>query len=120
MLREKNTGKCRKTGKSFGEVMHHFVVGGDETCVMANHAGDVKIIGSVDVKKHEKNVDDSRCSIHVTMYRTGTASGNQGPTMFILAGEKRRKGYGPAFLNKYGRESRQNLLRHRGGGWVSR
>ena len=44
-LREKNAGRCRKSGRHFGEVIQHFIIGGDETCLMADADGDVKIIG---------------------------------------------------------------------------
>mmetsp|Transcript_38277 Transcript_38277/g.92336 ORF Transcript_38277/g.92336 Transcript_38277/m.92336 type:complete len:312 (-) Transcript_38277:1658-2593(-) len=33
-LRAKNTGVCRKTGKSFGELIEYFIIGADETCMM--------------------------------------------------------------------------------------
>ena len=48
-LREKNTGVCRKTGKQFGELIRHFIIGGDETNLIADADGDLKIIG--DAKK---------------------------------------------------------------------
>ena len=38
-LREKNTGKCRKSRKKFGEVMKHFIIS-DESCFMASANGD--------------------------------------------------------------------------------
>ena len=43
-----------------GEIPLVFIIGGDETCIMASETGDVKVIGSVDIKKHEKKTDDSR------------------------------------------------------------
>jgi hypothetical protein len=42
-LRRMNSGTCQKTGKSFGEVIQHFIVGGDETCFMASD-GEVYVI----------------------------------------------------------------------------
>ena len=60
-LREKNTGVCPagpEKGKTFGELMDHFVLGGDETCLMASD-GTVKIIGGKGKPKHEKNNGDS-------------------------------------------------------------
>ena len=30
-LRRRNTGVYKVTGKTFGELIHHFIVGGDET-----------------------------------------------------------------------------------------
>ena len=44
-LREKNKRVCRKTGKHFGELIEHFVIGGDETNLIADADGDLKIIG---------------------------------------------------------------------------
>jgi hypothetical protein len=35
-LRERNTGKCRLSGKTFGELIQYFISGGDETCFMAS------------------------------------------------------------------------------------
>ena len=67
-LRRMNTGTCKKTGKTFGEVIQHFIIGGDETCFMASD-GEVCVIGEKGVKKHEKKLVDSRVSI--TMYRLG-------------------------------------------------
>ena len=40
---------------------------------MSNATGDFRVIETTDVKKHEKNVDDSRGSF--TLYLTGTAAG---------------------------------------------
>ena len=44
-LRQKNTGFCNRTGKQFGEVIEHFVLGGDEKNLIADADGDVKILG---------------------------------------------------------------------------
>lgn len=87
------------TGKSFGELMPHFVLGGDETCFLASD-GTIYIIGDIDKKKHEKNTADSRVSI--TIYRIGAASGDTGPTAFLPPGVKVKKGFTPAFLKQHG------------------
>ena len=58
LLRDKNTGLCRKSGKSFGELIQHFVIGGDETCLPADADVDVKIIGEFGKIKHEKLAGD--------------------------------------------------------------
>jgi len=50
-LRDKNLG-LTPDGKSFGEVMDHFLLGGDETCFQASN-GEVKIIGNKQKAKHE-------------------------------------------------------------------
>ena len=44
-LRQKNTGVCNRTGKQFGEVIEHFVLGDDETNLIDDADGDVKILG---------------------------------------------------------------------------
>ena len=99
-LREKNTGICNKTGKQFGELIEHFILGGDETCLIADADGDLKIVGEYGKKKHEKKAADYKGSI--TMYRTGNAAGNNGPTAFVMKGKKRRAGYSDAFLRQEG------------------
>ncbi len=78
------------TGKCVGELLHHFVVGGDETGMLASD-GNVKVIGSIEKKKHEKILADSRCSI--SMYRTGCIAGDTGPTIFLCSGKKKRAGF---------------------------
>jgi hypothetical protein len=85
-LRAKNTGTCQLLGQTFGKLIHHFIVGGDETCMMACDDGAIHIIGSADRKKHEKKTHDSRVSI--TMYQTGSVAGDSGPTSFLLEGVK--------------------------------
>ena len=57
-MRMENTGICNRSGKTYGELMPHFIVGLDEACLMADAHGDCKIIGSADRKKHEKMVAD--------------------------------------------------------------
>jgi hypothetical protein len=44
-LRKCNVGTCNQTGKTFGELIQHFVVGGDKTCIMSS-AGELTIVGS--------------------------------------------------------------------------
>ena len=51
-LRRLNTGLCRLTGKTFGELIRYFITGGDETCFMACELGSVTVIGSDGRKKH--------------------------------------------------------------------
>ena len=68
-----NTGVCNKTGKSFGELIDHFILGGDETNLIADADGEVRIVGEKGKKKQEKKVANYRGSI--TMYRTGVAAG---------------------------------------------
>ena len=84
-LRQKNTGVCPRTGKTFGELIPYFIVGGDESGFIANADGTVRIVGDRSKSKHEKNCADSRSSI--TLYRTGFVAGHNGPTAFIMAGK---------------------------------
>ena len=102
ILREKNTGVCNKTGETFGELMEHFIIGGDETNLIADADGDMKIIGEFGRKKHEKKVSDCRAS--VTMYRTGTAGGTNGPTVFLMEGKRVKTGFTAKFLEEHGAE----------------
>ena len=53
-------------------------------------------------RKHEKKVSDSHASI--TMYRTGTVAGKNGPTAFLMKEKRRKAAYTDAFLEKYGCE----------------
>ena len=57
-LRTKNTGVCNKTGKSFGELIDHFILGGDEMNLIADADGELRIVGEKGKKKHEKKVSD--------------------------------------------------------------
>ena len=95
-LRILNTGVCRLTGKTFGELIRYFITGGDETCFMACELGSVTVIVSAGRKEHEKKTCDSRSLI--TFYRTGSVSGDMGPTMFLLLGIQRRAGFTDKFL----------------------
>lgn len=105
-LHERNTGHCLVTGKPFSEVAHYFLVGGDETCLLASD-GEVRIIGDKQKKKHEKRKDDSRMSI--TLYRTGSVAGN-GPCAFLMAGQRRRPGFDDDFLMRHGAAAGSTLV----------
>ena len=61
--RKKNIGVYNKTGLSFEEVIDHFIIGADKTCLQANVDGSVRIIGEFGQKKNEKKVAHclSRC-----------------------------------------------------------
>jgi len=63
-------------------LIKHFILGGDETCLIADADGDLKILGAAGKKKHEKKKADYRGSI--TMYRTGNCAGKNVPTTFII------------------------------------
>ena len=57
-LRKTNIGLCQKSGKSFGELMPHFICGLDEMCLQSDANGDMKVFGSMTKKKHEAMVAD--------------------------------------------------------------
>ena len=97
-MREHNTGTT-PDGKTFGEVMASFIFGGDETCFLAS-AGDVKIIGDKEKKKHE--VASAKSRVSTTIYRLGSAAGNTGPTAFLPPGKELRAGYTDEFLVRHG------------------
>ena len=59
LCRHKN-GVCLKTSLSFGDLIDHYIIGIDETCLMTDASGDLKIFGEVGRKKHEKKVADFR------------------------------------------------------------
>ena len=40
-LRATNTGPCRRSGKTFGDVIQHFIWGLDEMCLMNDHRGNL-------------------------------------------------------------------------------
>ena len=99
-LRETNIGLCKKSGKTFGEVMAHFIIGLDEMCIMSDAHGTLHVIGAAEKKKHEKLLQDSRVSI--TIVRTGTCAGTTGPTIFLLKGTKVKPAFSDEFLLKHG------------------
>ena len=63
---------------------------------MADNDGNMKIIGEFGRRKHEKRVSD--CKASVTMYCSGSAGGNNGTTMFVMAGERVTTGYTADFF----------------------
>ena len=101
-LRTHNLGVCQKTGKNFEEVIAHFIIGGDKTCLQADADGDVKIVGEFGCMKYEKKVSDCRAS--AAMHRTRTAGGSNGPTVFLMAGQRVRSGFSNQFLQEEGCE----------------
>jgi hypothetical protein len=86
-------------GKSFEEVKAKYIWGGDETCLLASD-GKARIIGEHSRKKHEKTIDTGRTSI--TMYRTGNAAGDNGPTAFLPPGKKRDAAFTDKYLEEFG------------------
>ncbi len=96
LLRTSNTGCCKRSGKTFGEVMGHFIVGFNKMCLMSDVHGDLRIFGSADKKKNEKLLQDSRMSI--TVVRTGTVAGDTRATIFLLKGTKKRAFFTDDFL----------------------
>ena len=69
---------------TYKSVLRHFVVGGDEECVLLS-SDTGKIIGKKGNKKHLVKAGDSRKS--ATAFHNGSAAGVKGPTLFILPGD---------------------------------
>ena len=102
-LRDLNKGRCKKSGKLFGEVMHHFIIGLDEMCLMSDQHGDLRVVAAAEKRNHEKVLQDGRVSI--TIVCTGTVAGDTGPTIFLLKGKpgtKVKKAFSDAALRRYG------------------
>ena len=53
-LRGPNTGLCRKTGKTFEEVMHHFIISGENTSIISS-SGKISIVGAKEQKKRNQS-----------------------------------------------------------------
>ena len=71
-------------GKTFGDLIHHFIVGRDENFYMSCAQEIVKVGSSVSKTKHKKKESNSCASI--TLYRTGNVNGDTGPTIFVMEG----------------------------------
>ena len=84
-LRTKNTGVCNKTGKSFVELIDHFILGSDETNLIADADGKLRIVGEKGKKKHEKKVSLSRINHHVPHKSCCRA---QRPYCFLIEGKE--------------------------------
>jgi hypothetical protein len=69
----------------FATLQPHFQLNLDETSVLGCN-GNLRIVGSAEVKKHEKTTQDNRDS--VTIVCIGSASGETGPWIFLLKGKK--------------------------------
>ena len=91
ILRTRNTGVCKRTVKSFGEIIDHFIIGGGKTYLIAEADESMKIIEDFVRKKHEKKVSDFH--VYCTMYQTGTAGRSNGPTAFVMKGKIIKTGY---------------------------
>ena len=100
LMRTKNTGLCKLSGKSFGGLMPHFIIGLDEMCLMSDCHGNLRVFAASDKKKQEKLLQDSRCSI--TVVCTGNVAGTTSPTMFLLKGAKCHKHFNEDYLLRYG------------------
>ena len=44
ILRNNKTGVCIRMVKSFGELIEHFIIGGDKTCLISEADRSIKII----------------------------------------------------------------------------
>jgi hypothetical protein len=96
-----NTGVCRISGKTFGELIHCFINAGDETNLMASdYNRGVKVIGAANRKKDEKKSADCRSSI--SLYRTGAVAGDTGPKIFLMKVKTKRHGFTDHYLRSNG------------------
>ena len=64
---------------------HYFQLNLDETCFLCN-VGELEIIGDNDKPRHDKNCSDSR--FYITVLRVESASGVNGPVIFLAKGTK--------------------------------
>ena len=51
-------GYAKNIGNTFRELMQYFVLGLDETCIMVDAVGNIRIIGATNRKKHQKILAD--------------------------------------------------------------
>ena len=107
-MRHMNTAVCNSTGESFGEVIQHFIYGGDETCMQECENGITKVIGSQNWENHERKDQGSHVSI--TMYQTGSLAGIVGSTIFLLEGKNRRGTYSEKLLLTNGDAIRSTII----------
>ena len=70
------------TGKTFGELIHHSIVGGYKTCFMECAQGTVKVVASVSKNKHDNKYSNSRASIR--LYRNVNVNVDTGPTVILV------------------------------------
>jgi hypothetical protein len=56
-LRTNNTGMCQKSGKTFGEVMPHFLIGLDEMCLMSDSHGDLRVVASLGLQLESRRLE---------------------------------------------------------------
>jgi hypothetical protein len=99
-LHSKNTGVCRVSGKTFGDLIHCFITAGDETNLMSSDDNcGVNVIGAENRKKHEKSAD---CRSSISLYRTGVVARDTGPTIFLMKGKTKRHGFTDQYLQSNG------------------
>ena len=88
------------TGKSFGELIKHFMIGLDKTCLIADSDGEMIIIGKFGKRKHKKMPGNFRAS--AKMCHTVTSGGSNAPTLFLMEGKNRRSGFSDDYLVESG------------------
>ena len=64
LLRERNIGTCRNTGKIFSDIVQYFIISGNETFIIACPSGSLKIIGEAHQKKYDQNTNNSQVLIN--------------------------------------------------------
>ena len=88
---------ARLSGAGWEELAEHFTLNLDEANNMANMSS-AHIVGYKGIRKHEKNQNDSRVSI--TSVECGSAAGVDGPSVYLLRGDKMPKKYNNLFGNR--------------------
>ena len=70
--------------------------------------GHLNVIGSTYQKKHENILHNYSCSI--TMYRTGSITGNTGPNVFLVEGEIIRSIFNDKLIKKHGAKEGSTII----------
>ena len=72
------------TGKNFGELIDHIIIGGYETCFMECAQGTVKVVASVSKTKHKKK--DRKYREYIMLYCTRNINRKTGTNLFVMKG----------------------------------
>ena len=76
------------------------MIGLDKICLIADADEDIRIIGYLGKRNHDKMSGDCRAS--ATMCCTGTSGGSNAPTVFFIKGKNRRGGFPDEYIVKSG------------------
>ena len=72
------------TGKTFGELIHNFIVVRYETCFMACAQGTINVVASVSKTKHKKK--DRKYREYIMLYCTRNINRKTGTNLFVMKG----------------------------------